>query len=58
MLKRLYHKFMIWYYGWRTKRLIKKMRKIGKEKGLPPLDRWTDEQVAKGMAMYQNYKNN
>lgn len=57
-LKILYHKFMIWYYGWKTKRLVKKMRKLGKERGLPPLDQWTDEQVIKGLAMYKNYENN
>lgn len=48
-LKRLYHKIMIWWWGWRIKRLIAKMRRVGKQHGLPPLDEWTDEQIVMGL---------
>lgn len=46
---RLYHKLMARYYGWRIKREIARMRCVGKQRGLPSLDRWTDEQIIHGL---------
>lgn len=57
-IRRLYHRIMLWYYGWQKRRLIKRMREMGKEMGLPSLDQWNDEQVERGICMYRNYKNN
>lgn len=48
-LRRRYHEFMVWYWGWRIRCYLAKFRKIGKEHGLPSLDAWTDEQIIAGM---------
>jgi hypothetical protein len=52
MLTRLYHRIMIWYYGWRIKRQVQYLRRMGKKHGLPSLDEWTDEQVVEGIKQY------
>jgi len=57
-IKKLYHQIMIWYCGWKTRRLVKQMRKLGKQYNLPSLDAYTDQQIIKGSQMYHNYPNN
>lgn len=44
----IYHRFMAWYYGWRVKRLVRRLRLLGDRRGLPSLGRWSDEEVVEG----------
>ena len=53
-----YHQVMIWYYGWKMRRLIRHMRYMGHEYGLPPLDQWTDEQIIKAILLYHHNEQN
>lgn len=45
---RLYHKIMVWYYGWRKRRYITKFRKWCDSQGYEH-DKYSDEDIVYGL---------
>lgn len=49
LLKRCYHRLCLVWLGWRIRWELSQLRSLGKRRGLPSLDGYTDEQLLAGL---------
>lgn len=51
-MRRLYHRLMAAYYGWRKRQALNRMRRVGCKHGLN-FDRYTDEGMIEGIRRWK-----
>ena len=50
-----YHRLMAAYYGWRKRRELNRMRRVGRKHGLD-FDQYTDEALIEGIRRWRETK--